>query len=600
MIKKNIDYWKLIDITAMICGLFFLLYRASLAPIYWDGGLTDEAWYIAEPYLVSKGAIPYVNLWSQSSGFTVPLAILDYIFFRNSTEGIVLFHKYFTIVWFGLMNLLAIKILREKDIPIPYMFCFPLILLYPHQMIEINYNTIGLHYTLLIYALLYPKEEILPKSQRVGLICAFFAGALMARTVLGTPFAACACLCFAFFLLVRKEIKRLFFYIIGGILYVTVLLAWMCACTGFDWQKIRTGIYLCFAEMLYLKLDQLPLDVKLTWLGKFMIPFVFIVVANVIIFIVFKVNEEKIRNKIILYELFILCTGSIVGLIQYNGYSSELNYINQFGWFGIFICVLYNSQDTEFKEVTRNFIWLVLAYFTTYMLAGYLSIDGYETRAYWLFIPTLLMFFFSYMISNSLGIGWSKQFSKPVIYILFILVGGLLILGSQKYLYRLDRGDYGVIIQNGIWKGCRINEDDAKAVVELENKIRTITSKEDDVLILDYAAFGYLMTDAKACTPNTAYGSSFHLHVEDSQIQYNYCALEGKVPSKIIYIDYGLDGIASIEYQSWQFNQYVNSFYEKKSHYKNSLFRVMEYDIIDENGAMEYVDVTSDSYLKGS
>lgn len=594
--KQNVNIWKLIDITAIICSLIFLLYRASLAPIYWDGGLTDEMWYIAEPYLVSKGAIPFVNLWSQSSGFTVPLAILDSIFFRNSTEGIVLFHKYFAAIWFMFTNLLVVKILRKKGVQIPYIFVFPVMLLYPHQMIEINYNTIGLQYILLIYALLYPRKVTFSDGEsyetNAGFLNSFLAGVLMARTVLGTPFTVGTCFLFAVFLIVKKKLGDLGGYITGGFSYVVLLLMWICARADFALQKICSGICVCFAEMSYLKLSRIPLGIKLAWFGKFMIPFVIIATFNSIIFL-FSRENKKIRNKIILIELFFLYFCGLIRMFQYDGYSAGLNFINQFGWFGIFICVLYHVENMKIRETIQNFVWLSLGYFIPYLLAGYLTIDGYENRSYWLFIPTLLMFFFLYIIIDEQEVILSRRTSKLVVYVPMCLIGCLLIFGSQRYLHRMDRGDYGTIIGSGIWKGCRINEKDAKAVVELEEEIRLLTQKGEYVLFLDFAAFGYLMTDAMACTPNTIYGSTIQMHVEDSQTQYNYCAIEGKVPDKIIYIDYGLYGIISIEDPSWQFNQYVNSFYKKGKVYKNNLFRVLEYDLVNENGALEYANEKS-------
>ncbi len=55
---------------------------------------SDESWYVAEPCIVAKGAIPYVNMWEQAPGFTVPIAFVYglYMFF-NGTQGIFLFSR---------------------------------------------------------------------------------------------------------------------------------------------------------------------------------------------------------------------------------------------------------------------------------------------------------------------------------------------------------------------------------------------------------------------------------------------------------------------------------------------------------------------------
>ena len=57
------------------CLLFLLAVLAVFFRMQRGVDITDETWYVAEPYLVSQGQlIPYVDNWTQSPGFSIPLA----------------------------------------------------------------------------------------------------------------------------------------------------------------------------------------------------------------------------------------------------------------------------------------------------------------------------------------------------------------------------------------------------------------------------------------------------------------------------------------------------------------------------------------------
>lgn len=76
----------------MISSVLIIIYRSVK-----DVDFIDTIWYVAEPYLVAKGAVPYLNSWSQVPGFTIPLAniIKMYEKLNNGTEGIFCFLQFF-------------------------------------------------------------------------------------------------------------------------------------------------------------------------------------------------------------------------------------------------------------------------------------------------------------------------------------------------------------------------------------------------------------------------------------------------------------------------------------------------------------------------
>ena len=85
------------EILLVLVGIICLINRVFKGVCY-----TDEMWYISEPYVVSQGAIPFVNNWTQSPGFVFPLAIIYKLFvsINKGTDGIVLFSRIIYLLWF--------------------------------------------------------------------------------------------------------------------------------------------------------------------------------------------------------------------------------------------------------------------------------------------------------------------------------------------------------------------------------------------------------------------------------------------------------------------------------------------------------------------
>jgi hypothetical protein len=73
--------------------LFFTIVR-----LFFGAELSDEAYAVAETYMVSKGALPFVNNWSQMPGFALILApfVKMYTFIAGGTDGIFLFFRFFS------------------------------------------------------------------------------------------------------------------------------------------------------------------------------------------------------------------------------------------------------------------------------------------------------------------------------------------------------------------------------------------------------------------------------------------------------------------------------------------------------------------------
>ena len=84
-------------VEAALCA-FAVYYMVKRIPHGID--FYDEAWYVAEPYMVAQGRIPYVNNWTMAPGFSIPLALCFRIYAAwMGTEGIVMFSRRLYLVW---------------------------------------------------------------------------------------------------------------------------------------------------------------------------------------------------------------------------------------------------------------------------------------------------------------------------------------------------------------------------------------------------------------------------------------------------------------------------------------------------------------------
>ena len=127
--SKNKRLYVFIDIVFSLLILVFLFFR-----IRYGVDFTDEAWYIAEPYAIVKGAIPYIDNITQAPGFTIPLYLVYGLFYRikGTTEGVFLFSRYLYVIWAVLINLITVTLIRRQkkhiDFSLPWIVAFPTIL----------------------------------------------------------------------------------------------------------------------------------------------------------------------------------------------------------------------------------------------------------------------------------------------------------------------------------------------------------------------------------------------------------------------------------------------------------------------------------------
>ncbi len=561
---KNI--FILFELCVILLTIFFLIYR-----IHYGIDFTDESWYVAEPYIVAtEGFIPFADVWNQAPGFTIPLAVIFKLFviITKGTEGIMLFSRFVFVVWICLIGFLYYLLLRKQQKETPMLIClFGLAGIACAFLFDINYNTIGLLYVFLVLLLLF--STLNNQSYKKQLLHGLLAGIIISRSVLGTPVSLLACLIFIFLLLYKRNISILFGFLAGIGLSIIIFFSYILL-NNHTISSVFFGLEQTIKEGSYFKISGLvSLKGNIKFFLTFLIPFFLFTVFMIGTCFLFK---EK-REKIILLLTFIFF---FIGLIKKD--------ICRWNWFeSIFIYIVYRNNIDKRKKIFIPFL-ATLTYFSLYIFASITNVYGFGAKIFYFWFPAYMSLLSLFYCIDS------YHFRTITLCLGIIIISSILLYNAYTNIYRDEKvPKLNTIVDKGIWKGCITTHSRAVAVVEVEDQINQLTNNNDYCLFLDWASFGYLMTKATACSPTTLDTFHYTYRVNNPKMLYNYFKKKGKIPNKIIYIDYGRDNHVSLYEKDWVFNEFVYSFYRQEQIFDNKIIKVIGLTITDENGAKKYI-----------
>lgn len=564
-----------IEFLLFLIAIGFLVFRIQRGV-----DLTDESWYVADPYLVAKGHIPYLNNWTQTPGFSFPLAILFSIYSAFfGTEGIVLFSRCLYLVWLLLVALLTIVIVRKKaGDTIPVVWYLPL-LLTTYSLFDVDYNSIGIVYFPLILALLYFAWEKEGKDAfRIGIL----SGLIAARTIIGTPTIMLPCAVLVAALLIKKRKHLLLGFMAGGLAAAVIVVGWVCIRGGVG--KFIYGFYALIKDLTYFKIQSRHgLKADIEYLAKYMRP-AFIYFGIVLLLRIPVIPKATASRLIRLAAWAFLLYGlgrTLYEVARYDVSFKDIQRLVKYSWFESFGLALMPEKENREPQ----FFFAAILYVLVYLFSSYSNVYGFGSREYWLIMPAAISYISAYrMVSYCICFRITLLAGLAM----FFLVQRLL---SYNYVYRDSPiKTLTTKVDAGIWKGCYTTESRAKDVVGLESYIRSVTDEEDEVFFQDWVSFAYLMNRGKACTPSALDPCTYTYGTNYPEILYDYYYSEEKVPGKIIYIDFGRDSLLSIENPEWSYNEFVETCYQYSGEYKNDSFRVLVYQLKDEAGAIKFAN----------
>lgn len=588
------------DLLPLFFQVFILVlaFIAILFRVQRGVDFTDEPWYVAEPFLVAKGEmIPYVNSWTPAPGFTLPLAALYKIYISlRGTEGIMLFSRVLYLVWSFILSLLTVLILRHSiSRKFPIITALPLLI--TTALFDISYNSIGLNYLPLFLAIVY---SLWNETSRRAISGGIISGVIAARMIIGTPCVMLAVFLSLLLLVLFKKTRLFLGIVLGGFLSAILVIGWCCFRGGFS--AFLYGMRAWLLDDYYFKIQpRHTFEEDIRFLFRYMVPaYLFFAIVFIFRLLFSKNNKAFSFSLAVLISLFLAFAWK-----YYPGYSSGLpvGFI-RFTWFQSF-CFFF------FKKKEQNKIYLLAAnilFVSVYLFSSFANVYGFGIgRDYWLIVPMVLTCLSLLelapweFLSGFCFILPSKSreercvFFQTLVYrcfsILMILVFILQYKSAVKYVYRDEAlPELTAKVESGIWKSCYTTRERAGSIIELESYIRSCTGETDTVFFKDWASFGYLMSESKACTCTVLDPTPYLYGCDEPRNLFDYYKQVNTVPDHIIYIASNPDAVLSIEDPEWSYNAFVTLFYRQTDTYQNSIFRVIKFDLADPSGALDYAE----------
>lgn len=555
---------------AIIVFLYTLIFCAIVYRLLHGIEITDEALYVAEGYIVTNGATPYVDMWFHASGFALLNApfVWFYVFMTGSTAGIILYFRVIGLLIRLTIVMLACIIMKpHMKAKITALWLLTFVAFVPYSIITMSYGTWSL--TLFLMASISLTHAVLSKNKKIlfGIITGFF----MALTILCYPTMIITGVILIGLIFTYEQFyhighKALSGYLIGGLTTAFVVILILSLRFG-NISGLFEGLKIIMFDSPYHKLPKNITKESLSLMIGYIKNWI-ILISISYIFISVPIFNKKHRALII-----IVCVIFSIFYYTINIFSNyALSMYAQDPEISSIICrlffpiplILFPLIDRNKKLALALLIFLYLPTLSYCLSSSALAFDGMNKRYYFLVQGTLLTIpFLFWAISDSA----KRKLNNEISFFCSLLVACLFIysflLNYYGYMYRdepMNQLDYKV--KHGIYSGLYTTKSRGEGIISLEKTIRSETNSSEDILFMDSVPMAYLMTEAHHCAPSTWDIQFYMFGLTDGILLQKYFKTVKKTPDKIIYIFTGIDKILSIENEDYKFNNYVNRNYK--------------------------------------
>ena len=575
-------------ILLIIIAIYIIIFALNYNRLHYGVEISDEAYYVAEAYIVSNGAIPVTNNWMQAPGGTLlcsPIVRL-YTAAFGGTEGIFLFmRKAFLIYKILVAGVLILLLRRSFPFLLSLLLPLPYLALSPFSIDNFSYNTLSLSLLLISCVLLF---SALQNSEKYNKQFSFLGGILMALTVFVHPtklFTA-AYIFALLFIFERKRFKSFFcscLFIIGGALTGIAVTIYLSVLSG-GIKPIFNGINMIlrspyhYTQAFGLTYNINVLKGTLTVLRNFLIPGFAIFSGLLLISFVLKKWHRLDMKTIFIVALFFSQILNIMICVYRYSLDYRILPLN-ISICQVYVLILLLAAAGWKQNIT--FVLLVFSPFlTTFLLNIPFGWSGLYGRGYILFPSLIISILLTYFALQNIHIpNLTNSQKSVVIYVcaitLTVVFCAPYTIGYYGYIYRdqpIPLLTYKM--ERGVYKGLYTDEERGRALIHLEDEIKNHTNEHDLVMFRDQAPQAYMMTQARHCTPSTwdmlfyvtAYNNRFiegYDYTDDFLLQ-EYFRIAGKEPNKIIYVqDKERLEHLSLWDENYKFNKYIKSHYRQ-------------------------------------
>lgn len=620
-IEKNQE--KIVDIfSLLIIGivLFMTIFR-----LFFGAELTDEAYSVAETYMVSEGALPFVNNWSQMPGWSLLRApfIRLYTTIVGGTDGIFLFFRFLTFLINVITAYLVSYLLKDyiKNNILLLLLSMVYVGATGYEYV-VAFRGDNLAVDLMAVGVLLLALSFIKQKNKISYL--FGSGALLALAIFSYPPVLIE---FVYFVIViiflcakRKEgYKKLFWFIAGSGTAAVIITGYLVINSSFS--DLFLGINYLLSDVTYFQIKnegivKLPGYVKIMALQLFIL-LRFILASLIAIIIIwylffrrytfeyFQADDNFLRvSRDFIRKIFIVSL--LAGVCLYHFYLIWIYKMSDNTNITLYAITIYMLVvpflGAFIKKEKKLYAYLMaLIWFPSYILVIVTGINTYSDilHRHILLKNTVYLFgvFVVFAVKdnflNNCELARKEDIHVQNKKIPYIVLSKLLpvlvmmtltftyIFNSYTYVYRDDSlWRLDTIIPSGPYRGIRTSQRRADGLVKLEAIIDDYVSESDYVLAMDNDPFIYLMCDGKICTPSTWDMALYSYGFDQPDLYYDYFAVTGIEPTKIIYFNYGRDKVMSID-TSYKFNDYVN--YNYHLIYENRNIFVWDYDRVTDN-----------------
>jgi len=200
VLNKRTWVFKYQDIIALFCLLSAAVFLIWKAPHGF--GFDEDSFYVSLPYRLTMGDSFLTDEWhlSQLSGFLLYLPVKAYVLISGSTEGIILFFRYFFIVFQSIISTVIYCRLRKYGL-FAILAALIFYLNIPYTIMALSYNSMGVDFVLLAGLLM----STMKKHSKATL---YITGLIMACAVLCNPILVFVYLLFTFCVVIYEKTKN--------------------------------------------------------------------------------------------------------------------------------------------------------------------------------------------------------------------------------------------------------------------------------------------------------------------------------------------------------------------------------------------------------
>lgn len=572
----------------------------TIIRLFYGAELTDEAYSAAETYMVSEGALPFVDNWSQMPGFTLLLAPFVKVFtvVSGGTDGIFLFFRFLA---FGInaITALAVTLLLRKYIKntIILLLCSLTYVSASGWDYAVAFRGDHLAIDLLAVGAVVLAAEFTQEKENVWRL--FISGVLVSLSVMCYPTLAVVYLYFILaivFLCVTKktDLKNIVFFGAGSLAAAIAVVGYLALNSGIT--DILTGIKYLLKDVTYFQLQNEGFS-KVPGYFSEMVRRLFhlLTISGGCFIILFAAVSIFYRKTIFAADSGdcvlkkwigrILLVSLIVGICVYHLYqvsrikavsNTDITvYAMTIETIAVPLVWPFIKKEKKLSKYMMGFIW-----FPTYVWVVITGIGTYTNmmRRHDLLKSAvyLLGIFVFLAVKDCLFAEKPEEkelIKKKNVIVLYNIFGHLLpviliavimfsyLFNAYTHVYRdepilmLD-----TVVAEGPYKGMRTTEERAECLIKLDRILDEYIDGDDYVLFMDNAPFLYLMSEGRICAPSTWDMTLFSYGFDQPDIYYDYFAVTGTEPSKIVYFNYGYAEIMSIDVE-YGFNDYVRDHY---------------------------------------